>query len=76
MARMTANRRFIVPRFLRRAICKRIALLLGVVLAANATSLPIPAHAQDATLSSTYITPSPRMIPTVCRSTATALPRV
>ena len=59
MARMTANRRFIVPRFLRRAICKRIALLLGVVLAANATSLPIPAHAQDATLSSTYITPFP-----------------
>ena len=56
---MTANRRFIVPRFLRKAICKRIALLLGVVLAANATSLPIPAHAQDATLSSTYITPFP-----------------
>jgi len=55
---MTANRRFIMPT-LRAAVPIGVAPLLGAVLAAVGLCLPLPAQAEDATLSSTYITPFP-----------------
>jgi hypothetical protein len=54
---MTATRQLTIPRALRRAVWKRIAPVLGFILAAVA--VPLAAYAQDSTLSSAYITPFP-----------------